>query len=158
VEQSPQANSAVTLIATWGGQGGFNQFAIVAKQQTLTDDIASPITCRVAVSEFDGGDSRAPKQWGDFFVDMLPAAFMGVGVTPMSLGAPAAPQVLIPSGAVRTRAPASVGGVVVSDFMGMYFLWVDDYGQQAAATKLYLWQPSFVIQPAATIAWATFGS
>jgi hypothetical protein len=56
------------------------------------------------------------------------------------------------------RAPISVGGIAVSDFLGLQAAWTDDFSTQSSPTQLYLWQPSFVVQPARTIAWQTFGT
>jgi len=52
----------------------------------------------------------------------------------------------------------SVGGIVVSDFLGLFLQWTDDFSTQTAPTQLFVWQPSFDIQPAKTIGWKTFGT
>lgn len=130
----------------------------VAAQQELTNDLGGQITCVVACAEFNGGDDRAPKQWGDFFLDITPAAAAGVQVTPMSLGAQAVAPATIASSTARVRTPAGVGGIVVSDFLGMLLTWSEDFSVQSAATRLHLWQPSFTIQPARTISIATLGA
>jgi hypothetical protein len=64
----------------------------------------------------------------------------------------------VPSSATRVRAPLSVGGIVVSDFLGLFLQWTDDFTQQTAATHLYLWQPSFSVQPARDLSWTSFGT
>jgi hypothetical protein len=136
--------------------------AQVLQQQDLANDQQGRIACTLAVGEYDGGDARAPKQWGDLFVDSLPVANFsgqtGIKVTPFSLGVAVASPTVIPQSTTRSRVPISVGGVVVSDFLGMLATWLDDFSAQGVATKLYQWQPSFVIQPARTISWATFGT
>lgn len=160
VEQIPQTGSrAETLFASFASAGGGN-FKTFGCIQTVNqnDFFGTPIPCVLANNEFDGGDVRAPKQWGDFFVDLLPSANLGVTVTPMSLGAAVAAATVITTSGTRQRSPVSVGGIVVSDFLGLYTSWSDDFLTQSLPTKLYLWQPSFTIQPARTVAWYTFGS
>jgi hypothetical protein len=130
----------------------------VCAQAPLSNDLGGGISCACATFEYDGEDLRAPAQWGDFFVDLVPAAFAGVVVRGMSLGAAVTPLTTVPSGAVRTRTPVGVGGVVVSDFMGMLATWTDDYSRQAVATSLVLWEPSYDLQPPAAISWKSFGS
>jgi hypothetical protein len=132
--------------------------AQVFKQTDLSNDLGDPIQSTIAVAEFDAGDARAPKQWGDFFLDLQPSAAFGVVATPMSLGSPIAAPTTIPSGVNRTRLPVSVGGTLVSDFLGLLLQWTDDYTAQSAPTQLFMWQPSFDIQPARTIGWKTFGT
>lgn len=130
----------------------------VAAQTPGTNDVGGAIACAFASFEYPGEDLRAPKQWGDFFADLLPAATAGVSLRPMSLGAGVAAPTVIPASAVRQRTPVSVGGIVVSDFMGILATWIDDYLFQSAQTQLFAWEPSFEIQPARAIGWTTFGS
>ena len=174
LEQSPQANDAVTLFASSVvPHPTGNPYAVVAKQQSLTNDLAQAITAFLATNEFTGGDIRAVKQWGDYWVDCLPAAAVnefdtstgaGVYFTPMSLGAGVAPTQTIATASVRTRVPLSLGitsgvpSIVISDFLGLFIQWTDDYTKQTIATKLNAWGPSYAIQPAKTISWATFGT
>jgi len=165
VEQEPQSDSKVLLLAFSLIVGGLPpaHSILLAKQQALSNDYNStPISCALATNEFDGGDIRAPKQWGDFFVDCLPSsadvATPGLTVTPVSIGAAVAPATIIPTSPTRVRTPVSVGGVVISDFMGMLATWLDDFTTQIVPTKLYSWQPSYDIQPVRAIAWSTFGT
>ena len=168
VEQPPSATTnKMTVFATFGNDPVTGNYQVMVGQQgAAINDFATgvlgsgtPILCAIATAEYNGGDDRAPKQWGDFFVDLTPTAATGVSVTPMSLGAGiAAPTVILQPGSGRQRVPVSVGGILVSDFMGILASWTDDFNAQNDATKLYLWQPSYVIQPAWTIAWDTFGS
>jgi hypothetical protein len=151
------------LVGTGGFAGVHNIAGVVAQQTALTNDgagdvSAGAITCALATNEFDGGDLRAPKQWGDLFIDLLPAASTGVTISPMSLGVPAAAATIVPVSASRVRIPVSVGGIVTSDFLGAMATWTDDFSTQSTATKLFAWQPSFTIQPAKTISWATIGT
>lgn len=144
------------LMASVPSSGGAR--ASISAQQADTNDLGGAIACIVARNEYDGGDIRAPKQWGDGFLDLHPAAVAGVSVTPMSLGVGVATPTVIPTAATRQRTPVSVGGIVVSDFLGVFLSWTDDFASQTAPTRLYVWQPSSVVQPARTIAWTTFGS
>lgn len=130
----------------------------VATQTDNANDLGGPIACVAASFEWDGGDVRAPCQWGDFFVDLTPAAFNGVTFQPVSnLAVIGTPQT-IASATIRQRSPVSVGGLLVSDFLGLLATWTEDFTRQSVATLLNLWQPSFDIQPAYTIAWQTLGS
>lgn len=158
IEQTPESqgarNSVVLLVRQQVGALTAN----VCIQTDLTNDDGQAISCQVATFEFDGGDKRAPKQWGDVFVDCRPAATSGLSATPMSLGTPVAAASIVPTSANRTRVPLSVGGIIVSDFLGAFFQWTDDFTQQSQATHLYLWQPSFSIQPAYELSWTSFGT
>jgi hypothetical protein len=131
---------------------------LVYSQTPLANDNGTPITPTIATNEFDGGDLRAPKQWGDYFIDSLSASAAGISVQPMSLGAPVAPATTIPNGAGRQQTPLSVSGVVVSQFMGLFLTWTDDFSVQVNPTRLHIWDISFQVQPARTIAWTTFGT
>lgn len=130
----------------------------VCAQSPLANDLGGGIPCTIATFEFDGGDLRAPTQWGDFFVDLTPAAANGVIVQPTSDAGRIAIATTIPSSASRVRPPVSVGGIVVSEFMGLVFTWTDDYSAQSTNTHLRIWQPCYDLQPSAAIAWRSFGS
>lgn len=130
----------------------------VATQTVNTNDLGGTIACVAACPEFDGGDIRAPKQWGDLFLDCVPNAIAGVIANPLSIGASMATPTTVVSGISRSRNPISVGGVVVSDFLGLLLTWTDDFTQQSNPTQINIWQPSFTIQPARTIGYKTFGS
>jgi hypothetical protein len=160
IEQPPAStgvlNPVVLLAGTTGP--GFAEGRIYIQTDLVDDPNSTPIACTLATFEFDGGDLRAPKQWGDYFLDLVPAAPAGVVTKAMSLGAGVAPTNTVPSGTVRTRIPLSVGGVIVSDFLGLFLQWSDDFTVQSTPTQLFAWQPSFDIQPAKTIAWSTFGT
>ena len=129
---------------------------IFTQTDLANDNLNTPITAQVGTYEFDGGDVRAPKQWGDVFLDCTPVA--GITATPMSLGAPVAAATVVPASASRVRTPVSVGGIVVSDFLGLLLTWTDNYATQTSVTNVYVWQPSFVDQPARDLSWYTFGS
>ena len=130
----------------------------VYAQTSFANDNGTPISCILATNEFDGGDLRAPKQWGDYFLDALSSSTLGINITPMSLGAPAAPASNVPNGAARQQSPLSVNGIVVSQFMGLFISWTDDFTTQTNPTRLHIWDISFTVQPAATIDFSTFGT
>jgi len=139
--------------------------AAVSTETVNTNDLGTAtmdynqIQCVLATFEYDGGDVRAVKQWGDFFVDALPLSRTPhLTVTPVSLSNIVAPPTSLAVTGFRTRQPISVGGIVVSDFLGLLFQWADDFTQQADPTRLYIWQPSLTVQPAATLAYKTFGT
>jgi hypothetical protein len=154
-ESSGVLNPVVLLVGTVTPTSTTSRVFV---QSEFTNDNGVPIACSLGTFEFDGGDVRAPKQWGDVFLDCLPSAIAGIVVTPMSLGAGVAAPTTVPASASRVRLPISVGGIVVSDFLGLFASWTDDFTRQTKATELYLWQPSFVVQPAREISWTTFGS
>lgn len=121
----------------------------VAAQADLANDLSGPITCTLAVFEFDGGDLRAGEQWGDVFLDCIPAC-KGIPpftVSPLSLGIQVAGTTGIASSTTRTQLPISVGGSLLANFLGMLLTWTDDFSQQATATILFSWQPSFIPKP-----------
>jgi hypothetical protein len=137
----------------------------VFAQQDLMDDYNGQIACFVAAPEYSGGDIRAPKQWGDIFVDIIPAAVGGTGhirVIAMSLGNDLL-ETAIPTSTVRQRVPLSVGGLLTSDFLGLILGWSDKFSTVAAPfqtrpTQIFAWQPSWIVQPAKMIALTTLGA
>jgi hypothetical protein len=155
-ESSGVLNPVVLLVGTVSAAS--NVARVFVQSEFTNDNLSMPITCQVGTFEFDGGDVRAPKQWGDVFLDCLPSAVAGLAATPMSLGTGVAPAVTIPTSASRQRVPLSVGGIVVSDFLGLFLQWTDDFTKQTKSTELYLWQPSLVVQPARELSWTSFGS
>jgi hypothetical protein len=129
----------------------------VSAESDGANDLGGAISSSIARAESDGGDARAPKQWGDVFADLTPAAFSGVTITPMSLGAGAVPPIVVPAAATRSRLPLNLGGVFVSDFLGLLFQWTDDYTKQSVPTTLFLAHASFEVQPAKALGFKTFG-
>jgi hypothetical protein len=133
-------------------------------EQSVNTDISGVIVCAVQTFEFDGGDQRAPKQWGDLFLDVVPYAGTGstspppvaLTVTPVSQGAAIAPASTIPTSLARQRTPVAVG-LLVSDFLGLLLQWSDD-NSGGGFTQLHAWQPSYAVQPARLIAFQTFGA
>lgn len=129
----------------------------VASQTDATNDLDGPIDAAIATFEYPGEDVRAPKQWGDYYMDVTPASPTGITMTPFSGGAAVAAPFNIPQSA-RVQTPVSVGGVIVSQFLGLLAQWTDNFGGGIQPTQLHLWQPSFAVQPARTLAFVTFGS
>jgi len=136
-----------------------NSLGQVLTQQQYTNDNVGAISCMLPTFEYDGGDVRGLAQWGDYFVDASLNSQTGLTVQPMSLGRPVGmPQVLAVQN-TRFRQPVSVGPTIVaSDFMGVYFNWTDDFTTQTVPTRLFVWQPSYVIQPVPTQSWQTLGA
>jgi len=139
-----------------GGVDGSSGGTKIYQQQDLSNDDTKPISGQAGTFEFDGGDVRGPKQWGDLFLDVLPAS--GITAQPVSLATAVGSALTVAQSATRTRLPYNVNGIQVSDFMGLVVNWTDDYTKIATQTRLYLWQPSFVVQPAREVGFITFGS
>ena len=119
-------------------------------QSDLTNDDHAPIAGVVCTMEWDGGDTRAGEQWGDLWLDSVPAAAgAAVTATPMAFGAPIAgiTPTVVAAATARTASPVSLGGETLSDFLGMQVAWTDDFTKQMAATSLEVWQPSFIPKP-----------
>lgn len=113
-----------------------------------TNDNANLIQCAIGTMEWNGGDARAGEQWGDMILDCFPAA-QGVPLTatPVVLGVQAAaPNIFTPS-ANRTQEIVSLGGQLTTNYLGLLCTWTDDFSKQATATRLEIWQPSFVHKP-----------
>ena len=109
---------------------------------------AAAVSCVIATVEWDGGDLRAGEQWGDAWAYLTPQAPAGVVVTPMALGAPVAPSVtILPAGGGVAQTPISLGGELLSDFLGLQFAWTEDYTRQLTPTLLQAWQLSFIPKP-----------
>lgn len=117
----------------------------VAVQTDAANDLGLPIPCVVATPEWDGGDVRAGEQWGDLWLDSIPVS--AITATPMFLGAPAAPPSVIGPNISRVQTPVSLGGGVVTDYLGLLTTWQDNFSSQSSATRLHIWQPSFIPKP-----------
>lgn len=162
IEQQVQSGGVINNILLFGGRtGGGGSVGMVAVQKEgVNDGPASPITCYLATNEFDAGDIRAPKQWGDLFLDVIPNGAGGnlLSVQPISQGAAVGPLMNLSGSFTRVRTARSMNGIVVSDFMGLYITWTDDFTLIPGPTTLYSWQPSYDIQPARTAGWTTFAT
>jgi hypothetical protein len=137
------AGSSYTLLTVGTATGE------VYSQTDLTNDDTAPIQCAIATNEWDGGDIRAGEQWGDLWLYLIPAS-ASVVATPMALSAPVAPATTVPQATAKTQLPISLGGDLLSDFLGMQITWADDFSTQTSATVLEAWQPSFIPKPEIT--------
>lgn len=146
VEQQASSSGTRNDVLLFGGRNfSGSSLGTIYVQTDLADDVAIPIQGTLATREFDGGDIRAGEQWGDVYLDSLPAS--GIAVTPMGNGAPISMLQNIPISAVRAAQPISLGGQVLSNFLGLFLQWTDDFTVQASPTTLYIWQPSFIPKP-----------
>lgn len=122
--------------------------SVLIPQVNTNDYSLTGITAIVDTMEWDGGDLRAGENWGDLWIDCIPQAKgSAVTITPMAFGAGIAAPTTLTSATVRTQVPISLGGEVLSDFLGMEIAWTDDFTQQSAPTSLQIWQPSYIPKP-----------
>lgn len=119
----------------------------VYKETDLTNDNVTPISCIIATTEWDGGDIRASEQWGDAILDCTPAAVAGVTVTPMARGAGVVTPTVLASNPNRVQSLVSLGGGLLTNYLGYLASWTDDFTQQAGPTTLHVWQPSYIDKP-----------
>jgi len=133
--------STYPVLVAGGSTGG------VFIQSPYTNDAIGPIAAAIITGEWDGGDVRAGEVWGDAWLDSNPSAATGVSVTPMSGGVPLAATTVIAPSASRTQTQISLGGGVLSDFLGLQIAWTDNFTAQGAATRINIWQPSFIQKP-----------
>jgi hypothetical protein len=117
----------------------------VWKESDLHNDNATAISCLIGTFEFNGGDERAQPQWGDLYLDCLAGA--AISATPIALNAAVTSATVITASASRQFAPISLGGRVQLKFLGIQMAWTDDFTVQSVASKLFVWQPSWVAQP-----------
>jgi len=122
---------------------GANNGAVVKLQDGVGDG-GNNITALVAPFEWDGGDLRSNGLWGDLYLDALAPA--GLTITPVSQGVAVANNTSVAANNNRQFVPVSLGGGVLTNFMGMQLAWTDA-NNQAVPTTLYAWQPSFVDKP-----------
>jgi hypothetical protein len=95
----------------------------VYREVDCVNDAGMPINCIVATPEWNGGDERAGKQWGDLYVDCVPRN--GLTITPTSMGtATSSPTVVLSSNA-RNFVPVSVGGGELETFLGLVLEWTE---------------------------------
>lgn len=120
----------------------------VYNETDTTNDGASLIASVISTMEWNGGDARAGQQWGDFMLDCFPVAQGSpVVVTPVTLGVQdVSPTTLTPSTS-RTKEIISLGGQVLENNIGLLVTWTDDFTKQTDATRLEIWQPSFLPKP-----------
>ena len=118
-------------------------------QQDAHNDNGSPIPVVIGTFEWDGGDERAQPQWGDVYLDCLPASAGGISATPVSQGAGIEAATVIPQG-TRTFAPVSVGGESLQKSLGLLLSWTDDFTSQSVPSQALRWGLSEIPQPEIT--------
>ena len=116
-------------------------------QAALANDNGTGISCLVATPEWDGGDPRAAGQFGDFYLDCLPAASGGLSVLPVSQGASIYTATSVAHSASRQFAVVTLGGAALEQFVGLQVSWLENFSTQSVSTILYLWQGSVLEQP-----------
>lgn len=103
-----------------------------------------PISGVVATQEWDAGDQRANKLFGDMWLDAF--APSGLTAVPVVQSAAVGNNTTFPP-AGRQQLTVSTGGGILEVFMGMGISWADDFSQNLAGpTHLHGWQPSFAPQ------------
>jgi hypothetical protein len=142
------STASYPLLVAGGVDGNIYQPTPLTNDSSFTG-VSTPVPIVVATPEWDGGDLRAGEQWGDLWLDCIPNALGAspVQVTPMAYGAPVAPPTTVPTTASRSQLPVSLGGGILSDFLGIMVTWADDFNTQTAPTSLISWQPSFIPKP-----------
>jgi len=139
-EGTVQTSTALYGMLMYGTTNG-----IVAQQQDRHNDLSTPISCVVATMEWDGGDVRAGEQWGDLWLDSTPVS--AIIATPMALGTQVSSPVVVGPQTSRLQTPISLGGELLSDFLGLMTTWTDDFTSITSPTKLHVWQPSLISKP-----------
>ena len=116
----------------------------VYQSADLIADNGTAIPVVLATMEWDGGDQRAPFDFGDGYLDSFPV--VTVTVTPVALGAGIATATVIPYGTARNFSPISLGGVSNHKYVGLQITWTETfYGGKK--TLLHLWQLSVIPRP-----------
>jgi hypothetical protein len=123
-----------------------NKTGVVSSQSYHTNDLGGTIPAVLATFEFDGGDVRTSEQWGDIWLDCVPAA-PNLTITPMFNGSAAFAAQAIPQATTRTFQSVSVGGAQTLNFMGVMAQWTDNFSVQTVGTDLFVWQPSYLEKP-----------
>lgn len=117
----------------------------VYQQKDLVNDDGTPISSAIGTFEFDGGDIRSSDQWGDIYLNCLPAS--PITATPITESAGVNAATVVPTNAARTQAYISLSGGELLNYLGLLCQWTDDFATQAKATTLYVWQPSYLNKP-----------
>lgn len=117
----------------------------VYEQAEGVGDPGGAITFRVVTAEFTGGEERAPKQWGDASVSILPSLNNAMTIHPISGGVDQAQTLSLQSG-------SRVSGIVACGNVNLFSLGLDiscpvSYTGGETAPTLYIWQPSYLPQP-----------
>jgi hypothetical protein len=146
-QQSGSLTSAAALnpLAVMGDSLGK-----VWQQQDSHNDNATPIPCIVSTFEFDGGDDRTQPEWGDAYLDCLPAASAGLTVAPQSGMATISAGSQNYATSTRKGIPVSVGKQFIGKSLGLLITWTDDFTSQSVPTQLFRWGLSELPQPEIT--------
>lgn len=127
---------------------GMNQQLFVGDQSggidvELTTGGAENISWVLATREEVAGDLRAPKQFGDCSLDIMPNGG-NVSVVPLSVGVPVfTPTVIAGFNPLRSVNVIDLGGAQLVRSLGLMLSGVDSFSR----TILYDWQPSYISQP-----------
>jgi hypothetical protein len=115
----------------------------VCQQADGVGDNGDPIQCAIATVEWDGGDFRAGKQWGDIFLDIL--SQNATIAQPMSGGVGVDAATTVTANASRQTPLVSLDGGLLDRFLGLMLTWGDySLSTQMQPTVVYGWQPSFI--------------
>lgn len=131
---------------------GGNNGSIYREVDGVMDDNA-PIQCYLATREFTAGDVRAPKLFGDVYLDYLSgptssSSSVGLSVQFLSLGNPIAPTQSLSSASGRQQVSLDLSGGEASYSLGMFFHWTVPFAMDPVI--LYTWQPSYIVKPEET--------
>jgi hypothetical protein len=127
--------------------------AQVGKQSDiLSDPTTGSIQCKLSTAEWNGGDERSLKLWGDVLLDLIPAALTDTLIVDQVSNQTAivGSTTIASQSSTRTQVVLSEGGGVLSRFLGLSITWTDSSVAPATPTTFYLWQPSFVDKPETT--------
>jgi hypothetical protein len=95
----------------------------IYREVDCVNDAGTPINCIVATPEWNGGDERAGKQWGDLYVDCVPRN--GLSITPTSMGVATSAATVVAASDARNFVPVSVGGGELETFLGLVLEWTE---------------------------------
>lgn len=129
---------------------------VVHVQQDLSNDNGTPISGKVSVFEFNGGDVRGTELYNDIFIDFVPAAVNGVTLTGISGGSSVGTPKTFASSVSRVQSNLPVG--LELSFLGVLIEWTDDFNSQDIATILRNWQPMFQPVPISVFLWKNQGT
>lgn len=127
---------------------------VLSKAQDGVVDGTHPITWALGTMEFTGGDDRAPKLFGDMFLDITNVAPSSgsntMAVTPVSFGAGISSPIVVASAGGRQQLPLGLPAGGIYEFsMGLFFSGTV-VAAPATPITLYTWQPSYIPKPETT--------
>lgn len=108
-----------------------------------------PIVSVLATREWTAGDDRAPKLFGDLYLDFLnpTGGATNLAVSSMSLGKVFSTTNLAQS-ANRQQLPVDLGGGTYSYALGIFLSWTIPVAMPPLV--FYTWQPSYITKPETT--------